>query len=60
MATSSKKTGPKDLKKKGSPPKRSLQEIFEREAGSLSTPSRGTGATGEPAAEISAKVGLNR
>jgi hypothetical protein len=55
MATRSKNPGPQYLKRKNdSPPWRSLQEILQQGTGSLSTPSRGTDATGKPTVEISA------
>jgi hypothetical protein len=56
MDTESKKTtGPKDLKTKmESPPRRSLQEIFQQRVGSSGAPLMGPAATSEPAAAISA------
>jgi hypothetical protein len=47
---------PRDFKKKrGSPSRRSLQDILQWGAGSFGAPSRGAGATSEPAVEVSAK-----
>jgi hypothetical protein len=43
------------LKKKGSSPRRPLQEILQRGTGSSGAPSRSSHATSELAAEISAK-----
>jgi hypothetical protein len=48
------KTGPKDLKQKNSPPRRSLREILQQGAGSSGALLRGPAATSKPV-EISAK-----
>jgi hypothetical protein len=56
METKEKKQSPQDFKKKrGSPSRGSLQEILQWGTGSSGTPSRGAGATSEPAVEVSAK-----
>jgi hypothetical protein len=55
------KTGPKDLNQKmDSPPRRSLRDIFQQEAGSSGAPLRGPVATRETAVEISPKTGSNQ
>jgi hypothetical protein len=51
MNTKKKKTGLQDSKK-DSAPRRSLQEILQRGAGSSGTPPRGAQATCEPAVEV--------
>jgi hypothetical protein len=54
--TKNKTNGRKDQKKKrDSPPRRSLREIFQQGAGSFGVPARGPVVTSEPAAVISAK-----
>jgi hypothetical protein len=56
METKEKKQSPQDFKKmRGSPSRRSLQEILQRGAGSSGAPPRDAGATSEPAVEVSAK-----
>jgi hypothetical protein len=56
METKEKKQSPQDFeKKRGSPSRGSLHEILQQGAGSSGASSRGTGATSEPATEVSAK-----
>jgi hypothetical protein len=62
MDTESKKTpSPKDPKtKRDSPPRRALQEILQKGAGSSGALLRGPAATSELAAVISGKAGMNQ
>jgi hypothetical protein len=56
METKVKKQSPRAFKKKrGSPSRGSLHEILQQATGSSGEPSRGAGATSEPAVEVSAK-----
>jgi hypothetical protein len=57
MDTKENKSGLQDPKEKRvSLPRRSLQEILHRGAGSSGVPPRGTGGTSEPAVEFLAKI----